>query len=1264
MGNYILKGLVLLFFVILLAVMSLLFFLQFKPLQKYAARRAISYVTEKTNLSAEFSEIELKPFYGLCIKGLVIYDRGLQVLALQKLNLSYKLSWRRPFIIPTKIEVDRPLIVGEIDENNKIINFPSLPQSNRSKTEKPLFEFPSPVIEVADGRIVVVKDGHIILSLSNVSAFIKISVESRENTLSAFRISVSDGSFYMEKPLLEALKWNGVVTVSRDGIHLKQLAVFSKYWSILTGSGFWGLREERGFFRFSMENLSLSAMALMPSNLKKYFGLTSVEARFTLTPHSVDMDYLISDSGFGRIKGTTLVDLSSDKKFKITNRSFLDISYSLNNGIKSHFKLVGAIRGDLSVDSQNRVFSTGELSLKSFQLATEEVRPLVFDHGDLKWRLNQKELDIEKIHLEGQYGRFKARASLKWMNGMEALLDWKIAKSERIDFSQQNKGETLNNIISKIFLMPVSESSGTIQIYCRDLFCGNINSIGIEGRASFFSPRTFISLEGNKSKPGDFRLHCRGRIERLSEWITFLDLPLSADGVLNFKAILNGSGLKENIQFDVGASLQNGFIENFTLVSFSFESSGLIAPCTSSMKSKGNECKGMKLGKFIYELDHRNKITFNGLRKEGWDRSFSGTVAVSHSGARLNIDGTLKSSDAVLSGKLRAVASSIWDRPSFSVQESIFNVPYAGRLALSLDGTASDGVISVDRFTVSQGRQVLSGRLRIGKHREINGRITAVNIGVLKRFLESKGIEVEGGSINGDIYIGGALEKPVLKLSFLAEAGEFNLRQEKTESSLKWDKIKLVAEIDRENLSGDILLESPKMRRPLEAKVMLPLKVSLNPPEFQVYKNRPFSAKISVADLDLGYVVPMFFNVKKVSGTFDADIRFYGTLADLESEGEGSIEKGEVEIKRDFIFSNIKGSLKFEPKGIRISALTLRTFEGEALIQGFIPYINWRDLEISCEVKNIVVPRFYGVTGKGSGHATLKIDQGFPLIEGVFKAEEASMNLSMLKDEIRKKIEVVSDYTESRSLGRSNKSISDFALKLLIDITDAKARVVGFGLYDEVHGKLWLVKPIGDKLKLEGKIEHSRGWYEFNETRVEISEGYALFKGSPDPDLFLVATKNVRDIEITVHVMGKGSEPEIIMSSVPPLDKIDIISYLLFNRSATSLTGRESLALQTQAATFLGSQASRILKKSIGNTPFTPDVIQLRESDSGQSSVIEIGKYLTPDFYVTYEKDLRSSGSDNVKIEYRLNRHLSIQTQLGGQNQSGMDLLWRYDFGR
>ena len=78
---------------------------------------------------------------------------------------------------------------------------------------------------------------------------------------------------------------------------------------------------------------------------------------------------------------------------------------------------------------------------------------------------------------------------------------------------------------------------------------------------------------------------------------------------------------------------------------------------------------------------------------------------------------------------------------------------------------------------------------------------------------------------------------------------------------------------------------------------------------------------------------------------------------------------------------------------------------------------------------------------------------------------------------------------------------------------------------------------------------------------------------------------------------------------------------------------------------------------------FRSDVVRLRASDDGASGVVEVGKYLTPDLYVTYEKELEKDMNDQVRLEYRLSRSVSVQSQFGGEKQSGVDVFWQYDFG-
>lgn len=1279
MGNSLLRKITFTSFLVILSFLMLIVFLiRFEPSQQYVARYLTSYIADKVGLGLEFARIKWQPLSGFSIENLVVSKNGIQVFSARELELSYSLSWKKPFLIPGKVTINRPLVVGELDESGGIINFPDIATRNDAGDKQFFMNIPTPTVEIKDGRIVAVKNGYIVASLKNVSAMVKMFSGSTKDGASILKIVVQEGSFFMERPLLEALRWNGIIELSKWGISLKQFAVFSNHWGIITGTGFWEMRKSQGRFNVSVENLTLQTIPALPVGFRNFSGSTSGNAELTVESFSVKVDYSVSDSRIGRTKGTVLVYLDPGEKIRISNRSFLDIESFPQVEFGAQFKLQGMLRGEMEIDSSGNVLTSyGDIYLDSLKFAdVKKDEKALIEKGIIRWRFGGGKLDLEKIDIAGPYGKFTGRFSLKWDGELEALLEWNMTKGRGflddgidnwprlINHLTRNGLETRSEILSKFFSTPFSESSGIIGLFCDRAFCYDVNSVRVSGRATFSSSKNFFSIEGYRAEGfREVNLRFQGRFENLSEWKGFLGLDSDIDGRFRVEGILSGSSGR--LQFSMKSSLENGVFEKLLLKRLSFESNGWVMSCDSGKGERERRCQNLELGDMVRRVDQKSKLTFRGLRRSGEGGLLDGEILVNQSKTIASITGVFKGYNGMPSGNLNLSVDNLGNSPSFSVTRSVVNVPSIGNLVINLKGTfPGSGVIKIDRFRVEQGKQSATGTFIIDGYRSLEGKIAGENIVILEKLFETRGMKLLGGCTNGEIIIGGSVENPVLKASFETRAGELSWKEGRADTSLRWDKIRWFFNFYRERLQSSILLESQKSRFPLEAEVTLPVRFSLKPLDFKIYKDRELSAVISAENLALSHVIPLFLDVKRAGGFLNANIRFYGTLSNLKSRGEVTIENGEIEVDRVYVFSDIEGVLKFEPEGVRIAGVKAKALGGEAFIEGTVPYSDWKQLKVTGRVDKVTVPRFYGITGKGSGSAILTIRQEHPLVEGAFRVEEASMNLDLLRDTLKKSIDVVTDYVGDRSSNRDKREAIDFALRLLIDLSEAKAKVVGLGLYDEVSGKIWLTKSIGEKLKLEGKIEHRKGWYEFNEAKIEISEGYALFKGDPDPDLFLVATKRLKDVEITVNVLGKGSEPEVIMSSNPPLDKIDMVSYLLFNRPATSLTGREGLALQTQVAAFLGSQASRILKKSLGDTPFTPDVIQMRESDSGQSSVIEIGKYLTPDFYVTYEKDLRSSSGDNVKIEYRLNRHFSVQTQLGGQNQSGIDLFWRYDFGR
>ena len=180
--------------------------------------------------------------------------------------------------------------------------------------------------------------------------------------------------------------------------------------------------------------------------------------------------------------------------------------------------------------------------------------------------------------------------------------------------------------------------------------------------------------------------------------------------------------------------------------------------------------------------------------------------------------------------------------------------------------------------------------------------------------------------------------------------------------------------------------------------------------------------------------------------------------------------------------------------------------------------------------------------------------------------------------------------------------------------------------------------------------------------------------------MHIVCQKQVKDVTLQALVQGPLSHPKLSMSSVPAMDQVDILSYFMFEHPAGDLSSNEKSQLQDRAAAWLGSETSNMIRSVFGNNPLAPDAVGYRNttgksasfsynpstatSNTKETGIVEVGKYITPDLYVTYGKGVTGDQSSEVQIEYRLNRHVSVQTQVGGADQSGVDIFWRHDFGK
>lgn len=150
-----------------------------------------------------------------------------------------------------------------------------------------------------------------------------------------------------------------------------------------------------------------------------------------------------------------------------------------------------------------------------------------------------------------------------------------------------------------------------------------------------------------------------------------------------------------------------------------------------------------------------------------------------------------------------------------------------------------------------------------------------------------------------------------------------------------------------------------------------------------------------------------------------------------------------------------------------------------------------------------------------------------------------------------------------------------------------------------------------------------------------ITEGALTFNGDPaTPYLVLSAVYEKRapgtqgtEVQITLRLEGRPDDLTPTLSSEPPMETRDILSYLATGRPANELrsgTGGGNLA--TQVA--LGQAAAFV--ENLGASELGLDVVRVQIRSSG-ASYLTVGRYFTPRFFVSLEQPVATSNLSGLQ---------------------------------
>lgn len=516
-----------------------------------------------------------------------------------------------------------------------------------------------------------------------------------------------------------------------------------------------------------------------------------------------------------------------------------------------------------------------------------------------------------------------------------------------------------------------------------------------------------------------------------------------------------------------------------------------------------------------------------------------------------------------------------------------------------------------------------------------------------------------GGSISGKIDVSGPFGAPDARVDLVSRNLSYGtFAAEETSVKLRGGKGKLSLDLASSGGAGSSLRARGRVG------------VSGGPGNFlERLGGTSVDLELSSEEYGLGFASVLTDSVERTEGTFSCErLRLGGTLSR----------------------PRIKG--KTDVRGLRILLSRLRN------------ELSAETVRFSFDEEKIFLPRTEIRSGGGRAHVTGEMDLSDFTYRADVEMEKFRFNPHSLKTDVsgglslRRKGEILRVSGEAE-VARGRIRIYPTRLRTFKDVRfvgkngdlpgEFSVEESGSGFYREkteldvllnissgswiktkdanlkARGKLRLEKKAGAEHSLQGNIVSSEGYYTAFGKLFQIESGTLNFAGgTSNPDLDIRAHHRVNEVDIHVNVAGDIGAPEFSLSSTPPLEEVDIVSHLVFGSSSNKLQDRQRAFVGKFATALAAGGISEIISSEIGL-----DLLSIREGERGlEDSTLEVGSYVTRDVFVAYERSPSVKSLDPVnqmqnklKLEWRVNRMFSIESQLGGEN-SGADFFYNLNF--
>jgi len=441
-------------------------------------------------------------------------------------------------------------------------------------------------------------------------------------------------------------------------------------------------------------------------------------------------------------------------------------------------------------------------------------------------------------------------------------------------------------------------------------------------------------------------------------------------------------------------------------------------------------------------------------------------------------------------------------------------------------------------------------------------------------------------------------------------------------------------------------------------------------------ENIDYDLKINQFDLSL--LQPFVTDIRELNGVANSTIKITGNFSKPTMNGNLSIQNLSFN-PQIMDVSVTKGTVKLNLQGnqARLDSLFMQINEGTLTGAGQMVFKDegFAQLDLHTKIQNVKLEKGSDfLVTVNSARISYKKQNDNYLLNGDVVLGESKLFYNVTP-------QAILPFTKKVEMPQKETSPVMQQTQLKVRIHDSDNMWIDNNLVRvRLHPEIEIIGTLANP-NVSGRISAAEGYLIYLDRKFQIEKGTIDFvdPNRINPIIDLIAVANVTAYnrlegtayEITLELSGPLDEVKVKLSSIPPLERADIVALLTVGATRTQLTGRTTNGEQVSTSEILEQRfqtlSTRIISgyagKKLENLLGLQEVsVQGNIFNRASGPQLVASKRISDKAKLTYTTTVGHLNEQGIRLDYSLSKHFAVEGQTDQQGASSLSLKYKLKF--